>query len=160
MSIPMLQSCQCQKILSYVRAGADPEVAALAVGANMEQFREAIRHARNNANPAQGDEGGLPFECSTMGLGNVDLQRFAWEVLQTWAQARLSADIRMFREKPLEWIRSGPGKACRTGNWSPQASKPKEPKTQTPGASPKGPKGKREKAQRGEKNSPSEGMSP
>lgn len=132
MPSPTLHFQQCQKILAYVRAGADPEVAAMAVGVSLMEFREAIAHAQTHANPARRGEDGMPIGCSTIRRGLVNLRHFAWEVLQTWAQARLAADVRMFKEKPADWLRLGPGKACRVENWF-----PKDPKGLVSGPSPK-----------------------
>lgn len=136
MTIPTLHPMQCQKILTYIRAGADPEVAALAVGATLMEFRKAIEHAQTHYNPAQRGSDGVPLSCSTIRPEYASLQLFAWEVLQTWAQARLAADIRMYKEKPADWLRSGPGGAYMVGTWSPKDSKARES-----GPLSKGPKG-------------------
>ncbi len=116
MTIPTLHPMQCQKILTYIRAGADPEVAALAVGATLSEFRKAIEYALTHHNPAQRGPDGIPLGCSTIRPEYASLQLFAWEVLQTWAQACLAADIRMYREKPADWLRSGPGGTYKVPN--------------------------------------------
>ena len=143
MPSPTLHPQQCQKILAYVRAGADPEMAALAVGVSLMEFRKAIEYAQQNPNPARRGEDGMPIGCSTIRRGVVNLQFFAWEVLQTWAQARLAADVRMFKEKPADWLRLGPGRACRIGKQCPKVSKAPESVPYPQG--PNSPKGKGEK---------------
>jgi hypothetical protein len=80
-----------QAITSYIRAGGYAHVAAEAAGVPRPVFESWLR---------RGQEKGA----------RTDLRHFAGAVRQARAQARLTAEIAAFKAKPIDWLRSGPGK--------------------------------------------------
>jgi hypothetical protein len=78
-----------QAIVAYVRAGGYPHVAAEAAGVPGRVFERWLRQA------AQGDE---------------RFRALAEAVRQARAQARLGAEVAARNERPMDWLRSGPGK--------------------------------------------------
>lgn len=91
MSGPALTAEIEHQILSYLRAGGFPQIAAEAAGVPKEVFADWLRR------------GEAP-------RGARRYRAFARSVRQAQAQARLTAEIAVLREKPLDWLRSGPGK--------------------------------------------------
>jgi hypothetical protein len=71
-----------QTLLSYVRAGGFPHVAAAAAGVPAGVFARWL---------CQG--------------------RFRAAVEQAAAQARMAAEVQVFQKRPLDWLRCGPGRA-------------------------------------------------
>ncbi len=84
-----------QTIVAYIRAGGMPHVAAEAAGLPRAMFEAWLRRGRRPAAPAE-------------------LRAFADAVRQARAQARLGAEIAVFKGRPLDWLRSGPGKETPT----------------------------------------------
>jgi hypothetical protein len=78
-------------IVSYVRAGGYPHVAAQAAGVPREVFEDWLR---------RGAEPG----------GRALYRDFRRDVLQAHAQARLKAEVAMLEDRPLDWLKCGPGK--------------------------------------------------
>jgi hypothetical protein len=78
-------------IVSYVRAGGYPHVAAEAAGIPRAVFKDWMRRG---AGPR----------------GRALYRDFRRDVLQAHAQARLKAEVEMLEERPLDWLRYGPGK--------------------------------------------------
>jgi hypothetical protein len=80
-----------QTIAAYIRAGGYPYVAAEAAGVSPEVFDDWLqRGAKPHAAPVY--------------------RRFADAVRQAHAQSRLKAEIEALKKRPLEWLKSGPGK--------------------------------------------------
>jgi hypothetical protein len=80
-----------QLIVSYVRAGGYPQVAAEAAGVPREVFAVWLRRGT--------DPGGRSLYR--------DLLR---DVVQAHAQARLKAEVAALEDRPLDWLKFGPGK--------------------------------------------------
>src|SRR5438105_1422557 len=80
-----------QAILAYVRAGGFPHVAAEAAGVPRAVFERWL---------ARGQEPGGPAKY----------RAFLEAVRQAQAQARLGAEVSARDDKPLDWLRSGPGR--------------------------------------------------
>ncbi len=79
------------KILSFIRGGGFPEVASEAAGIPHEVFnRWRRRGERRGAEPR--------------------FRAFALAVRQAIAQARLRAEVEVYKDRPLDWLRSGPGR--------------------------------------------------
>ena len=80
-----------QAILAYVRAGGFPHIAAEAAGVPREVFEHWLERGRGPRAP--------------------DKYRALLEgVRQAEAQARLGAEVSALNDKPLDWLRSGPGR--------------------------------------------------
>lgn len=82
-------------IIAYARAGGFPEVAAEAAGVPREVFADWL---------ARGDNP----------RGGARYRAFARAVRQAVAQARLGAEVSARQDKPLDWLRSGPGRETPT----------------------------------------------
>jgi hypothetical protein len=80
-----------QLIVSYVRAGGYPHVAAEAAGLPLEVFDSWLR---------RGEEPG----------GRSPYREFRRDILQAHAQARLKAEVAVLEDRPLDWLKFGPGK--------------------------------------------------
>ncbi len=95
-----------QKLLAFIRGGGHPEAAAVAVGLDVKTFREVMilgkRSARKNERTI-----------------------FMKEVEAAWAVARLAGDVKMHKEKPIEWLKNGPGQAFAIGRWKQMGSSAK-----------------------------------
>jgi hypothetical protein len=87
-----------QTIAAYIRAGGYPQVAAEAAGVPGGLFDDWMRRGDSRR-------------------GAADCRRFAEAVRQAHAQARLKAEVAALKDRPLDWLRSGPGKeaAARPG---------------------------------------------
>ena len=97
---PLLTPAVEKMILAYVRAGGFPHVAAEAAGVPRDLFDEWL---------AKG-EGEKPLK---------KYYRFAVALRQAEAQARLGAEVAALKDKPMDWLKAGPGKetAAKPG-WS------------------------------------------
>jgi hypothetical protein len=80
-----------QKILAYVRAGGYAHVAAVAAGIPREVFEEWMRKGEAKR-PTQ------------------KYKPFAEAVRQAEATARLNAEVAALKDKPMDWLKAGPGK--------------------------------------------------
>lgn len=80
-----------QTILAYIRAGGYPHVAAAAAGVPQAVFERWLR---------LGQEPG----------GRRAYRQFFTAVLQAQGQVRLGAEIAVLKNKPLDWLKCGPGK--------------------------------------------------
>jgi hypothetical protein len=83
-------------ICAYIRAGGFPHVAAEAAGVPRQVFERWLR---------QGQEG----------RGGPKYRHFYEAVQQAQAQARLGAEVAALNDKPMDWLKSGPGKETTTG---------------------------------------------
>ena len=88
---PRLTPAVIQDIASFIRAGGFPHVAAEAAGIPQALFARWMETGRRDG----------------VRKRYRDLRK---AVLQAQAQARLKAEIAAFTDKPLDWLRSGPGK--------------------------------------------------
>jgi hypothetical protein len=79
------------QIVAFIRAGGFPHVAAEAAGVPREVFADWLRRGR--------EPGGRP-----------PYRDLARGVCQAQAQARLTAEVAALTDRPLDWLRSGPGK--------------------------------------------------
>jgi hypothetical protein len=80
-----------RQIAGFIRAGGFPHVAAEALGVPREVFEDWLR---------RGGEGRGPAVCGIL----------FHEVLQAHAQARLTAEVSVLEDRPLDWLKSGPGR--------------------------------------------------
>ena len=80
-----------QTVASFVRAGGFPHVAAEAAGLPRDVFEDWLRRGRRKG-------------------AATAYRRFADAVRQAAAQARLSAEVAVLKNRPLDWLRSGPGR--------------------------------------------------
>ncbi|HZV06378.1 MAG TPA: hypothetical protein VE999_14960 [Gemmataceae bacterium] len=81
-----------EKIAAYIRAGGYAHVAAEAAGLPREVFARWL---------ARGERSDAPANYRT----------FARAIREAEAQARLQAELNVRKEKPLDWLKAGPGKA-------------------------------------------------
>jgi hypothetical protein len=89
-----------EQIVAFIRAGGFPHVAAEAVGLPRQVFTRWLRRGqRPDAPPAY--------------------RELARAVMEAQAQARLHAELTARSEKPLDWLKAGPGKdAADNPGWS------------------------------------------
>lgn len=80
-----------QEITAYVRAGAFPHIAAEAAGLPLEVFK------------------GWLLRGQTMGKRSL-YHDLAGQLRQAEAQARVRAEMEVFKEDPISWLKHGPGK--------------------------------------------------
>src|SRR5438105_11864897 len=80
-----------QAIVAYTRAGGFPHVAAEAAGVPRAVFARWLRRGEGRRAKAR-------------------YRAFADAVRQAAAQARLGAEVSVRNDKPLDWLRSGPGR--------------------------------------------------
>lgn len=100
MASPKLTPEIQQHIVAFLRAGGFPEVAAEAAGVPRAVFESWL--SRGEA------EGARP-----------PYRGFAIAVRQAMAQARLGAEVEARNARPLDWLRSGPGRdQPRRPGWS------------------------------------------
>jgi hypothetical protein len=83
-----------QRIVSFIRAGAFDWVAAEANGIDRHTFWEWIRRGENEDERPQTDA----------------YAKFAKQVREARAEARLSAEVEVKRGEPLSWLMKGPGR--------------------------------------------------
>ena len=79
-----------KKIIAYVHAGGYPHVAAEAAGVPHEVFDEWLRKG----------EAGRPLKY----------KRFVAKLREAEATARLAAETKALKDKPMDWLKAGPGK--------------------------------------------------
>ena len=100
MSRPHLTSDLQNSIVAYIRAGGFPHVAAEAAGVRREVFERWLHQGR-------GPEARSRYRA------------FFEAVLQARAQARLGAETAVLGDKPLDWLRSGPGReTAESAGWT------------------------------------------
>src|SRR5438105_549052 len=80
-----------QALVAYIRAGGFPHVAAEAAGVPREVFADWMR---------KGEQPGARGQY----------RNFALAVRQAVAHARLGAEVSVRTDKPLDWLRNGPGR--------------------------------------------------
>jgi hypothetical protein len=89
-----------QQIVAFIRAGGFPDVAAQAAGVPRRTFERWMRYGRQRRHEPV-------------------YHAFAAAVGQAEAQARLRAEIAVLEDKPLDWLRYGPGKeTTQTTGWT------------------------------------------
>jgi len=81
-----------EKIAAFIRAGGFAHVAAEAAGLPREVFARWL---------ARGERPDAP----------ANYRAFARAIREAEAQARLQAELRVRNDKPLDWLKSGPGQA-------------------------------------------------
>ena len=81
-----------EKIVAYIRAGGYAHIAAEAAGLPREVFARWL---------ARGESAGAP----------AIYRAFARAIREAEAQARLQAELNVRCDKPLDWLKAGPGKA-------------------------------------------------
>lgn len=97
---PVLTPAIEQAILAYVRAGGFPEVAAEAAGVSRADLERWLKQGDNPR-------------------GSKRYRAFAEAVRQAVAQARLGAEVAARNHRPLDWLRSGPGRETpETTGWT------------------------------------------
>ncbi|HTU17722.1 MAG TPA: hypothetical protein VMG10_06625 [Gemmataceae bacterium] len=80
-----------EKIVSFIRAGGFAHVAAEAAGLPHEVFARWLE---------RGERAGAP----------ANYRAFARAIREAEAQARLQAELNVRGDKPLDWLKAGPGK--------------------------------------------------
>jgi hypothetical protein len=80
-----------QTLLTYIRAGGFPAVAAAAAGVPADVF---ARWMRKGCGPG----------------ARRRYRDFREAVGQAAAQARMAAEVQVFQKRPLDWLRYGPGR--------------------------------------------------
>jgi hypothetical protein len=80
-----------REIIAFIRAGGFPHVAAEAAGIPRHVFARWLERGQKSARA-------------------LAHRALALAVLQAQAQARLHAETTVFTEKPLDWLKSGPGR--------------------------------------------------
>lgn len=78
-------------ILAYIRAGGFALVAAEAAGVSRQDYLDWMRR------------GNQPRSAKKY-------RAFAQTIAQAQAQARLKAEVEVFQNKPLDWLKCGPGR--------------------------------------------------
>lgn len=78
-------------IVAYIRAGGFPEIAAEAVGVPRNCFHDWMQQGESSAAKSR-------------------YRHFVCAVRQAHAQARLGAEVCARNDKPLDWLRYGPGR--------------------------------------------------
>ena len=81
-----------EKIAAFIRAGGFAHIAAEAAGLPREVFARWLARGERADAPA-------PYRA------------FARAIREAEAQARLQAELNVRSDKPLDWLKSGPGKA-------------------------------------------------
>jgi hypothetical protein len=101
-----------EKIVAFIRAGGYPHVATEAAGLPREVFaRWRARGRRTDAPPAY--------------------REFERAICEAEAQARLDTEVNVRKEKPLDWLKAGPGKDRAD---SPGWTNPGKPRTSAGGS--------------------------
>jgi hypothetical protein len=113
-SRPKLTPAVQQAIVAYVRAGGFPHVAAEAAGVPADVFDSWMELAERPRAAAK-------------------YRELADAVRQAVAQARLGAEVEARTDKPLDWLRGGPGRATpdRDG-WTGPARAPSAAQSEAP----------------------------
>jgi hypothetical protein len=94
-----------QQICAYIRAGGFAEVAAVAAGLPATVFGDWLRRGQEPT-------------------AREPYRGFAAAVAEAVAQARLRAELAVFKASPLNWLRYGPGKETAASPGWTTASKP------------------------------------
>jgi hypothetical protein len=81
-----------EKIAAFIRAGGFAHVAAEAAGLPREVFARWLARGERDDAPA-------------------NYRAFARAIREAEAQARLQAELNVRSDKPLDWLKTGPGKA-------------------------------------------------
>ncbi len=81
-----------EKIVAFIRAGGFAHVAAEAAGLPREVFARWMERGERADAPA-------------------NYRAFARAIHEAEAQSRLQAELNVRKEKPLDWLKTGPGKA-------------------------------------------------
>jgi hypothetical protein len=81
-----------EKIVAFIRAGGFAHVAAEAAGLPREVFARWLERGERSGAPA-------------------NYRAFARAIREAEAQARLQAELNVRSDKPLDWLKAGPGKA-------------------------------------------------
>jgi hypothetical protein len=89
---PRLTLALQEKIASFIRAGGFAHVAAEAAGLPRDVFARWLERGERADAPA-------------------NYRRFARAIREAEAQARLQAELSVRGDKPLDWLKAGPGKA-------------------------------------------------
>ena len=84
---PALQA----QIVAFIRGGGFPHVAAEAAGLPRQVFERWLRRGRKADAPP-------------------NYHAFALAMMEAEAQARLHAELTTLNDKPLDWLKAGPGK--------------------------------------------------
>jgi hypothetical protein len=109
---PVLQ----QQICAYIRAGGFPDSSAEALGVPAEVFRRWLRYGQSKR-------------------PNPLYRGFLLAVREAQAHARVQAEMRAHQDRPLEWLKNGPGKETdRLPGWT-SPVKPAQPKKRGGGLS-------------------------
>lgn len=104
--VPELTPAVQTTIVAYLRGGGFPQVAAEAAGVPWRRFERWLRRGRRRNAPRE-------------------YRAFALAVMQAGAQARLQAEVAVFKARPLDWLKCGPGKtADRSPGWTTAARPP------------------------------------
>jgi hypothetical protein len=82
-----------EKIAAYIRAGGFAHVAAEAAGLPREVFARWLQRGESPGSPA-------------------NYRTFARAIREAEAQTRLQAELNVRKDKPLDWLKAGPGKAA------------------------------------------------
>ncbi len=93
-------------IVAYIRAGGFPHIAAEAAGVPREVFERLRRKGEEDRAPPR-------------------YRAFAAAVRQAIAQARLGAEVQVRTDKPLDWLRYGPGRESADGLGWTSAARPR-----------------------------------
>jgi hypothetical protein len=80
-----------EQIVAYIRAGGFPHVAAEAAGLPRQVFTRWLNRGQRADAP-------------------LAYRAFARAVMEAQAQARLHAELTAMTDKPLDWLKAGPGK--------------------------------------------------
>ncbi len=80
-----------EQILAFIRAGGYPHVAAEAAGLPRDVFERWMERGQSARAPAA-------------------YRALAQAVMEAQAQARLKAEVTAMTDKPLDWLKAGPGK--------------------------------------------------
>lgn len=109
-----------KQIVAYIRGGAFPVAAALATGVAERTFYEWLARGKGE-HPSRGP--------------SRKLKAFAREIERAWAEARVAAEVQVYRKDPKFWLthaaRSRPG---REGWTKPPETERQEPPPLTPWA--------------------------
>lgn len=89
-----------EQIVAFIRAGGYPHVAAEAAGLPRDVFDKWMQRGQAARAPAA-------------------QRAFARAVMEAQAQARLHAELAARKDKPLDWLKAGPGKVSAVNpGWS------------------------------------------
>ena len=101
-----------QTIVAYVRAGAFPHVAAQAAGISPRTFQDWMARGEDRH----------PSRPST-----PKLRAFARAVQRAHAEARIGAEVRVYRERPAQWLKYAARSTSDLEGWTDGPASDKEP---------------------------------